>query len=83
MYKLLVSWNREASNIIEEAGNYSDAVKALEEAEAKLSESDEPLVWDIKEFATEAELIAYEAGVNDANGWDNPMCLTKNSSETA
>lgn len=83
MHKLLVSWNREASNITEEAENYSDAVKALEEAQTKLSESDELLVWEIKEFATEAELIAYKAGVNDANGWDNPMCLTENSSETA
>jgi hypothetical protein len=60
-----VAWNRRAADIFEEEG-----WKALEKA----SENGvDDLVFEEKEFNTPAEAIAYTEGINDANGWDEPM----------
>ena len=37
---------------------------------------DEGSNWDVKSFATQAELNAYAEGLRDANGWEGPNWFT-------
>jgi hypothetical protein len=59
-----VAWNREAVDIMEKEG-----FDALSEE----SEINHNLDFDEKEFNTPAEANAYIQGIEDGNGWDNPM----------
>jgi len=65
-FKVLAAFSQEASLLLD-----TDNVQELLDSE----DLKQGVHWDLKEFETKAEAIAYIDGINDANGWSDPYAL--------
>jgi hypothetical protein len=65
-FNVLAAFSQEASLLLD-----TDRIQELVDSE----ELTKGIHWDIKEFDTKAEALAYINGIDDANGWNDPYAL--------
>jgi len=65
-FKVLATFSQEASLLLD-TENVQDLLDS--------DDLTQGVHWDVKEFETKAEAIAYIDGINDANGWADPNAI--------